>query len=328
MNPDLSHRLAVARRADAAAGDYLLKALWDDHTVTAQGAYDVHLAADAEASRLIRNVLAPEFPGEFVLEEDGEADPGTGEWVWIVDPLDGTVNYFHRLPWFCVSIACYHRTGASDHPLWGHGRRRPRGVPEFCRPLGGGSPVRFVIITLPPPGIQGQIEAIRRPLNVKTGSAQALRYPPHITLRTGLVCPDDQAGVVADAFLAHAAGFHAVEASTQGLFFTTYGPADAPRGMVGWSVVPSPDLVALHRGLFAFSPWQKGPQGAFQPHLTLAFDDLAPCGVEVIRQSLEASGPVPDFAWTVDRVCLYHELPQGWVEWASVSLKSSSSPSA
>lgn len=188
--------------------------------------------------------------------------------------------------------------------------------------------MRFVIITLPPPGIQGQIEAIRRPLNVRVGAVQALRYPPHVTLRTGLVCPDDRAEAVADAFLAHAARFGAVEASTEGLFFTAYGPADAPRGMVGWSVTPSPALVALHRGLLAFTPWQKGPQGAFRPHLTLAFDDLTPGGVEVIRRELEASGPVPDFAWTVDRVCLYHELPQGWVEWSSVSLRSSSSPSA
>jgi len=115
-------RLAVARQAAGAASDYLKDALWDDHEVTAKGVYDLSLDADAEASRRIASVISARFPGEFILEEDGPDDPLDGEWVWIVDPLDGTVNYHHRLPWFCVSVACYHRTEASDHPLWRHGR--------------------------------------------------------------------------------------------------------------------------------------------------------------------------------------------------------------
>jgi fructose-1,6-bisphosphatase/inositol monophosphatase family enzyme len=115
-------RLETVRQAARAASDYLREAMWDDHEVTAKGAYDLSLAADAEAGRRIAQVIDAAFPGEFVLEEDGPDDPMTGEWVWIVDPLDGTVNYHHRLPWFCVSVACYHRTEASDHPLWRHGR--------------------------------------------------------------------------------------------------------------------------------------------------------------------------------------------------------------
>jgi len=119
---DAETRLAVARQAAGRAAEYLKQALWDDHEVTPKGAYDLSLTADAEAGRIIAAVITDRFPGEFILEEDGPADPLTGEWVWIVDPLDGTVNYHHRLPWFCVSVACYHRTEASDHPLWRHGR--------------------------------------------------------------------------------------------------------------------------------------------------------------------------------------------------------------
>jgi fructose-1,6-bisphosphatase/inositol monophosphatase family enzyme len=119
---DAERRLSGARRAAAAAAEYLVRAFWDDHVVTAKGTYDLHLSADTKAGQAIGKFLGREFPGEFLLEEDGPPDPGTSEWVWIVDPLDGTVNYKHHLPWYCVSVACYHRTEASDHPLWRHGR--------------------------------------------------------------------------------------------------------------------------------------------------------------------------------------------------------------
>lgn len=142
---DQERRLSVCREAAALAAEYLESALWEDHEVTAKGTYDLSLTADAEAGDLIRQRLVREFPGEFILEEDGEPDPFTAQWVWIVDPLDGTVNYHHRLPWFCVSIACYHRTEKSDHPLWRHGRpvasvvRAPLLRQEFWSAAGQGA---------------------------------------------------------------------------------------------------------------------------------------------------------------------------------------------
>ena len=118
---DLEHRLVVARRAAAAAASYLKDALWEPHEVKHKGVYDLSLTADVHAGSLIRALLEEEFPGESVLEEDAEAPPVGGK-VWIVDPLDGTVNYHHRLPWFCVSIACWQAAVPSDHPLWKWGR--------------------------------------------------------------------------------------------------------------------------------------------------------------------------------------------------------------
>jgi len=188
--------------------------------------------------------------------------------------------------------------------------------------------MRFVVIGLPPPALCDEIEVLRRPLNRLVGAVQALRYPPHLTLRTGLVCPDDRADEVSRGFLAHAATLFQAPVATRGLFYTTYGVPEDKRGMVGWSVLPSFELLALHQGLLEYSAWQKGPQNGFQPHLTLAFDDLSPAGVETLRAELaRRSEPVPDFRWTLDRVSLYHELPGGWVEWNTAALKSSSPPS-
>jgi 2'-5' RNA ligase len=180
--------------------------------------------------------------------------------------------------------------------------------------------LRFVVITLPPPEVCQAIEALRRPLNALVGAHEALRYPPHVTLRTGLVCPDEKADEVARAFLDHGATLPQTRATTAGLFFTTYGEPGALRGMVGWHLPLTEGLQDLHRGLLDFTVWAKGPQGRFQPHLSLAYHDLDPAGVETLRAKV-AGSEVPDFTWTIDHVALYHERPEGWVEWGSRGLR-------
>jgi myo-inositol-1(or 4)-monophosphatase len=71
---------------------------------TKSTATDVVTAADRAAERLIRARLADLRPGDaFLGEEDGGA---VGDGVtWVVDPIDGTVNYLYGLPWYCVSVA-------------------------------------------------------------------------------------------------------------------------------------------------------------------------------------------------------------------------------
>ncbi len=67
---------------------------------------DVVTAADTAAERLARRLLAQWRPGEPVLgEEEGGISPQTGGLCWVVDPIDGTVNYLYGLPWYSVSVA-------------------------------------------------------------------------------------------------------------------------------------------------------------------------------------------------------------------------------
>lgn len=74
---------------------------------------DVVTAVDTESERLIRGRLAELRPGDTVLgEEEGSgAGPGGasgdvgGRVTWVVDPIDGTVNFLYGLPWFAVSVA-------------------------------------------------------------------------------------------------------------------------------------------------------------------------------------------------------------------------------
>src|SRR5687768_13305525 len=84
-----------------------------------KGPKDLVTEADVAAQTAIRNVLLGAFPDHDFLAEEEAADrvargekpipPRRGEFRWIVDPLDGTANYVHRLQTYAVSIALQHR---------------------------------------------------------------------------------------------------------------------------------------------------------------------------------------------------------------------------
>lgn len=89
-----------------AAGEILRARLDLERTVTAKDASGVDLVTDADRASedAILEALGRRFPDHAVLaEERGEV--GQGDFLWLVDPLDGTVNYAHRIPHFCVSMA-------------------------------------------------------------------------------------------------------------------------------------------------------------------------------------------------------------------------------
>jgi myo-inositol-1(or 4)-monophosphatase len=72
---------------------------------------DLVSAADHEAERAIRAVLRRRRPDDAIVGEEGDDVTGTTGLRWVVDPLDGTVNYLFGLPQWCVSIACEGRAG-------------------------------------------------------------------------------------------------------------------------------------------------------------------------------------------------------------------------
>jgi myo-inositol-1(or 4)-monophosphatase len=68
---------------------------------------DVVTAADTAVEELLRARLAEHRPGDAVLGEEGGGDPRSapGQVCWVLDPIDGTVNYRSGLPWYAVSVA-------------------------------------------------------------------------------------------------------------------------------------------------------------------------------------------------------------------------------
>jgi len=71
-----------------------------------KGPRDFVTAADRDAEALILRRLSQAFPGHGILaEEGGRRDDARAEATWVVDPLDGTTNFVHGIPFFCVSLA-------------------------------------------------------------------------------------------------------------------------------------------------------------------------------------------------------------------------------
>jgi myo-inositol-1(or 4)-monophosphatase len=73
---------------------------------------DLVSEADLSSEREIRQLLAARRPDDGLLGEEGSDEPGRSGLRWVVDPLDGTVNYLFGIPQWCVSIAVEDRAGS------------------------------------------------------------------------------------------------------------------------------------------------------------------------------------------------------------------------
>jgi len=101
----MKHYLDAAEKAARKAGELLRKNFDRSQHVSALLAHDVKLAIDVQTQELITKSLLKEFPEHALYGEEGIVGDQSSDHQWVVDPLDGTVNYFYRIPHFCVSIA-------------------------------------------------------------------------------------------------------------------------------------------------------------------------------------------------------------------------------
>ncbi len=101
----MTHYLDAAIVAARAAGDLLRRNFHQPLRVNASEAHDIKLEIDVESQELITNLLLKKFPHHALYGEEGIVGDQASEFQWVVDPLDGTVNYFYGIPHFCVSIA-------------------------------------------------------------------------------------------------------------------------------------------------------------------------------------------------------------------------------
>jgi myo-inositol-1(or 4)-monophosphatase len=101
--------LAVCERAARAGGQALLD--WIGRfQVQEKGPSDLVTEADLASQQAIRTILAAEFPGHYLMSEEGTTEPRFDfDYCWVVDPLDGTTNYVHQVPHYAVSVALVER---------------------------------------------------------------------------------------------------------------------------------------------------------------------------------------------------------------------------
>jgi myo-inositol-1(or 4)-monophosphatase len=106
MHPMLNTAVKAARRA----GNIISRATrnLDVIAVREKAANDFVSEVDREAERVIISTLHEAYPGHAILAEESGAS-GASEYQWVIDPLDGTTNFLHGFPQYCVSIALEHR---------------------------------------------------------------------------------------------------------------------------------------------------------------------------------------------------------------------------
>ena len=113
---------AIAREAGALLLQYFHQGLKIEY----KGDADLVTAADRAAETLIRERITKQFPSHDVLGEEQGLNNLGGDYRWYVDPLDGTTNFAHGYPVFCVSLALEHQ--ALEDRLSGQRGRRIAGV--------------------------------------------------------------------------------------------------------------------------------------------------------------------------------------------------------
>lgn len=113
MHPMLTLAVKAARRA----GSVINRASNNLETLTVQskGQNDFVSEVDRFAEQAIVETLLEAYPRHAILAEEGGAR-GDSEYVWIIDPLDGTTNFLHGVPHYCVSIALQHK-GVVTHAV-------------------------------------------------------------------------------------------------------------------------------------------------------------------------------------------------------------------
>ena len=103
---------AIAREAGARLREFFSQGVATEY----KGDVDLVTVADRTAEKLIRERLSEAFPEHGIFGEEGTRDRLEGEFRWYVDPLDGTTNFAHGMPQFCVSMGLEQRSSglASD----------------------------------------------------------------------------------------------------------------------------------------------------------------------------------------------------------------------
>jgi len=106
MKPvELRKHLKIAVRAAQAAGELMRRNLRAAKRINSVTQHDIKLELDVRCQKLIEKTLRSAFPHIAILGEEGVLGDVEAEQRWVVDPIDGTVNFTYGIPHCCVSIA-------------------------------------------------------------------------------------------------------------------------------------------------------------------------------------------------------------------------------
>jgi len=132
MENFLTPAVEIAREA----GNLLYELFDRPHQISYKRPLDLVTEADRRSEALITGRLRQQFPGHSIVAEEGGGHKGDSDYCWYVDPLDGTTNFAHHFPIFCVSLGLAFRneviTGVIYDPTRQELYTAERGSGAFC----------------------------------------------------------------------------------------------------------------------------------------------------------------------------------------------------
>ncbi|HZR19873.1 MAG TPA: inositol monophosphatase family protein [Verrucomicrobiae bacterium] len=134
---NLRNAQASAIAAARAVGRLMRRELHASKRANSVTQHDIKLELDVRSQRLIQKTLRSRFPGIAVLGEEGIVGDENAEFRWVVDPIDGTVNFAYTIPHACVSIALQRRAAKAGPSVYEDGYETVVGVvyDPFCNEI-------------------------------------------------------------------------------------------------------------------------------------------------------------------------------------------------
>jgi myo-inositol-1(or 4)-monophosphatase len=134
--------LQAAITAAHAAGKLQRENFGSDLMVNEMLKHDIKLDLDVRSQELITSILLAEFPDHCIKGEEGDSGNEASDTQWIVDPIDGTVNYFYGIPHYCVSIAAKRGGKYIAGVIYDPMQDETWSVEEGGQPMLNGKPIR------------------------------------------------------------------------------------------------------------------------------------------------------------------------------------------
>jgi len=98
----------TATKAAKEAGKIILSYYSKNVNAISKGStYNLVTKADIASENKIVSIIKDKFPGHSILTEESGEEIHKSDYCWVIDPLDGTNNFYHKFPMFCISIALY-----------------------------------------------------------------------------------------------------------------------------------------------------------------------------------------------------------------------------
>lgn len=175
--------------------------------------------------------------------------------------------------------------------------------------------IRLVIISVPSHEIRLLLEDFILKISEVTGAISASQYPPHITLRTGVVVPVED---LEDFFFEFSVLVNRLSSFTvrMGDLIKEETLINGKKSFfIGYNILPDNPLVNLNSQLLSYTKFRKTDRNDFRPHLSIAYNDLTSEGFDTGCDWIETHpNQIPEnLSWTLDYVALYQFNSQRWV---------------